>query len=68
MQWSWAKMDVRDAAREVRQADTFREGNVYMTFPFLSHPESKERRHHLIPAQPRCPVMLIWFISQLQPK
>lgn len=68
MQWSRARVDVRDAAREVSQADTFRERRVYMTFPFLSHLESKERRGHLIPAQQRHPVTLIWFISQLQPK
>lgn len=66
MQWSWARVDVRDVAREVSQADTFREGDIYMTFPFLSHLKSKERRSHLIPAQPIHPVMLIWFISQLQ--
>lgn len=51
MQWSWARVDVRDAAREVSQAHTFREGDVYMTFPFLSHLKSKERRSHLIPAR-----------------
>lgn len=56
-------MDVRDAAREVSQADTFREGNICMTFLFLSNLESKERRGHLIPAQPRHPVMLVLFIT-----
>lgn len=65
MQWSRARVDVRDAAREVSQADTFREMRVYMTFPFLSHLESKERRG--VSSQ-RHPVTLIWFISQLQPK
>lgn len=29
-------MDVSDAASELSQADTFREGDIYMTFPFLS--------------------------------
>lgn len=66
MQWSWARVDARDAAREVSQGDTFREGNIYVTFPFLFHLESEERRSHLIPAQLRHPVMLIWFEHKLQ--
>jgi len=36
MQWSRARVDVRDAAGELSQADTFREGDIYVTFPFLS--------------------------------